>query len=256
MICLVDGISGFIFVILAASLWVAAASPDDLDGPVNSSASSADDGFDNDEGQERGEDALFADGVSSGEAGALGLVLFVLGAFMLAIATITASAARGTGTRTRCERLSSMALTSSAWLTLPRATALLVLCFYALVRAPNASALLCRHSDAVLRGCTSSPRLVGSLFALTLAAVQLCELCAVRAFNAAVRASAERYAQMTEMESITDRIAREERRANISSKHNALREKYRARGWIPSDGADAGGAAHAGGTTAAAATRA
>jgi len=165
------------------------------------------------------------------EMAALATTAAALAAYIATLDLITAVSARTTGSQTRAQRASSWVLRSSIPLLVPQALALSCLCVFALWRGKRITGNMCERNEDQIHGCFPAVKILAAALAI-LAALSVLRMWVTVQFNAAVKSSTERYAEMTELESAADQAAREERMATIATKHQALRDKYVAKGFL------------------------
>jgi hypothetical protein len=228
LLCAVDSGAALIFIVTAANFWSAAG---DISAEVRSE--------------------LAADASSNAtvllveltkerkarlsaarELEALAAITGILSAYICLLSVSTAIASRFTGSRTRLQKMASLLLRVSAYLLIPQACILGMLCCYGLVRGKLINEQMCAHGASSLEGCFSvSVRKLAGGFAL-LGVLALVRVFVTLKFNATVIETSDVYAEMGEMETAAEVEAREQRRTAITSKHQALRDKYKQRGIV------------------------
>lgn len=166
------------------------------------------------------------------EVNALAVALAVLAAYIAIVAAVSLVSARVTGSVTRLQRAGTCLLRSAGLLLVPQAFGLICLCCYTLVRGSTTMGRICSRNEAdESRGYFPAASELAAAFAV-LALLSLLRACVGLKLNSAVKRSAQRYAEMADLEGAADTAARQARMASISAKHQALREKYAARGYI------------------------
>lgn len=177
--------------------------------------------------------AASAEGIEhASEVNTLAMALAVLAAYIAIVAAVSLVSARVTGSVTRLQRAGSCLLRSAGLLLVPQAFGLICLCCYTLVRGSKTMGRICSRNEAdESRGCYPAASELAAAFAV-LAVLSLLRACVGLKLNSAVKRSAQRYAEMADLEGAADTAARQARMASISAKHQALREKYVAKGYI------------------------
>lgn len=166
------------------------------------------------------------------EVNALAVALAVLAAYIAIVAAVSLVSARVTGSVTRLQRAGTCLLRSAGLLLVPQAFGLICLCCYTLVRGSKTMGRICSRNEAdESRGYFPAASELAAAFAV-LAVLSLLRACVGLKLNSAVKRSAQRYAEMADLEGAADTAARQARMASISAKHQALREKYAAKGYI------------------------
>ncbi|KAJ1632266.1 hypothetical protein T492DRAFT_990001 [Pavlovales sp. CCMP2436] len=163
------------------------------------------------------------------ELSVLAAITAALAVWLAVIDLLTIIAARTTGSRTRLEIASSMALKVTTYLLLPpQALFLLCMSLVVLARGKRVREIMCARNDDELSGCFPAvPILAG--FCAILGLLSLLRIVVTLKFNSTVKTSLVHYAEMSELETAAETAAREDRMAVIGAKHQALRDKYAAK---------------------------
>jgi hypothetical protein len=171
---------------------------------------------------------------AASELSILATIFAILSACIGLLACASLGASVSSGSRTRLERTSACALRAFARLLVPQALALFCLAAYALARGSHINEHLCASRSGELNGCFGSAdrlRSIAGAF-VALGALALARAGVTLKFERSVVSTSQQYAEMAELESTSETRARDERRAAIASKHEALRAKYRDKGII------------------------
>lgn len=228
LLCMLDSCAALVFVVTAANFWRTGG---ELSAEVR--AEQAADASSN-------ATALLAELTkeqkarlsAARELEALAAITSLLSAYICFLSIATVVSSRFTGSATRLQKASSFLLRVSAYLLVPQAIVLCLLCIYGLARGKSINAHMCAHHADALEGCFSiSVRVLAGGFAL-LGVLALVRVFVTLKFIATAAETSEVYAEMAEMETTAEAEAREQRRSAITSKHQALRDKYKERGII------------------------